>query len=146
VVAVDERWVRAGCRVRERREELDLRQEELAAKAPVGTATIRLIENAGRERYQRRTLRAVSLALGWTADSIARIVEGKEPVKLDAPLDQAPADWRAELERLRQDVADLRARLSVVEGQLRPTSEDRAELEAAAEGHRVRRRAATPAR
>jgi transcriptional regulator with XRE-family HTH domain len=114
VVVVDEPWVRVGQRVRDRRENLGLKQEELAARADVGTATIRLIENAGRERYQRRTLRALSLALGWTADSIQRIAEGKQPVVMAAPTDQAPADWQAELERVRNELAELRARLDAL--------------------------------
>lgn len=110
----DGAWKRVAERVRTRRDdELGLTQEQLAARAEVGTATIRLIETAGRKRYNRSTLRQVSQALGWTPDSIDRVARGDEPLLTEPSTpatDEAYEKLRAELQLLRDDVEQLKQR------------------------------------
>jgi transcriptional regulator with XRE-family HTH domain len=100
----DGAWKRVGVRVRSRREELGLTQERFAAQASVGTATVRLIESAGRETYNRSTIVNVARALGWTPDSIDRILKGGEP-------EEAPESEKSAEERL----AELEARVAALE-------------------------------
>src|SRR5690606_12170861 len=107
-------WKRVAERVRTRREdELRLTQEQLAARSGVGTATIRLIETAGRQRYQRSTLRQVSQGLGWVPDGIDQILNGEEPTEAEPTTpasDEAYERLKAELDALRQDVEELKSR------------------------------------
>ena len=63
--------------------------------AGVSLATWRLLETAGRERYQGLTLRGVTRALGWSDDAIDRLLEG--PVDGDAlRVEGRAADHRSE--------------------------------------------------
>lgn len=109
-------WKRVAERVRVRRDdELGLSQEQLAAKADIGTATIRKIETAAQDRYNRSTLRQLTRALGWTPDSIDRILEGQdpEPAGEDAPpASEEMARLRNELQALRDEVAEMKSRQS----------------------------------
>jgi transcriptional regulator with XRE-family HTH domain len=105
----DEAWKRVATQVRSRRNDRRMSQQELASAAGTTDRLIRSIEKAERTTYLRPTLRAVSEALGWSADSIDRILNGQTPIVLDAPIDATPADLRAEVDRLRGEVNALRA-------------------------------------
>jgi transcriptional regulator with XRE-family HTH domain len=107
----DEAWQRVATQVRSRRNDRRMSQQELASAAGTTDRLIRSIEKAERTTYLRPTLRAVSEALGWSADSIDRILNGQTPIVLDAPLDASPADLRAEVDRLSGEVVALRAAL-----------------------------------
>ena len=53
--------------------------------AGVSLATWRLLETAGRERYQGLTVRGVTSALGWAPDAIDRLLAGEvDPASLVA--------------------------------------------------------------
>lgn len=107
-------WKRVAERVRVRRDdELGLSQEQLAAKAGVGTATIRKIETAAQDRYNRSTLRSVSQALDWTPEGIHDLLEGRDPKPAEASGPSAAdemAKLREELQALRDEVAEMRSR------------------------------------
>jgi transcriptional regulator with XRE-family HTH domain len=102
----DGAWKRVATRVRERREGLGLTQEQLAAQASVGTATIRLIESAGRDKYNRSTIVNVCRGLGWTTDSIDRLLKDQEP-------EVSPEPELSSEERL----AELEARVAALEAE-----------------------------
>lgn len=111
----DGAWRRLAGAVRARRDELGLKQVELATKAGISEPTVRVIEGARRRSYQKATLRALSQALGWTPDSADRILEGQdpEPSGEDVPsASEEMARLREELQALRSEVAEMKARQS----------------------------------
>ena len=79
-------WQRVAEAIRDRRLTLRRTQQEMSEAAGVSLATWRLLETAGRERYQGLTLRGVTSALGWTPDAIDRLLAG----------DAAPAELTAD--------------------------------------------------
>ena len=72
-------WPRLARYVRQRRDELGLTQEEVAARGGPSTATIRLIETAAQSAYRAKSLRQLAEALGWTPDSPLAILNDREP-------------------------------------------------------------------
>ena len=58
-------WTRVGDAVKDRRLALGWTQQDAADRAGVSLATWRLIELAGRERFQELTLRGLVRGLGW---------------------------------------------------------------------------------
>ncbi len=71
-----EPWKRVAQAVKDRRLHLGWTQQEASDRAGVSLATWRLIESAGRDRYQDLTVRGVSRALGWSANTFDIIVAG----------------------------------------------------------------------
>ena len=59
-----------GIRIKERREELGMTQEELAKKSNVSRQTISNIENGRCDSVLTGTLMAIASALGTTVDKI----------------------------------------------------------------------------
>jgi transcriptional regulator with XRE-family HTH domain len=80
-------WSRVGKLVRERRLDLGMTQEELAASAgkDLSSATLGKIERGGADLYRDATLRTLCKALAWTSDSIDRILGGADPVVVVVP-------------------------------------------------------------
>lgn len=93
----DEAWTRLAGAVRARRDELGLKQVELAERAGLSEPTVRVIEGARRSSYQRSTLRALATALGWTPDSADRVLRGDQPLILDPSIDDRIAALEARL-------------------------------------------------
>lgn len=87
-------WKRVGDAVRSRRLELGRTQQEIAEQAAVSLATWRLVETAGRDRYQDLTIRGLCRALGWRPDAIESLLAGDVPQEeLHAEL--SPGDLEA---------------------------------------------------
>lgn len=105
----DETWERLAERIRERRLELGLTQTQLARDAQASDRTIGALERAEQARYHAATLRSVAVALGWTPDSVERILAGDEPV--DAPSRDPNVD-------LLPLIFDLQRRVEVLEREL----------------------------
>ena len=59
-----------GYRIRERREELQMTQEQLAEKSGVSRQTISSIETGKADNVLVSTLAAIAVALGTTVDKI----------------------------------------------------------------------------
>lgn len=105
----DEALKRLASAVRQRRHELQLTQPELAAASGTTDRLIRGIElGESRDRHPA-TYRAISVALGWTGDSIDRILAGKDPVMAeDEPdADSARDEVLLRLDRLESLVREL---------------------------------------
>lgn len=93
--------------VEKRRKELGLGPGALAEAAGVTNEGLMPLRRGYRKQYQERLTAGVCRALGWTTDSIDRILAGGQPQLLDQPdsdrLDQVLAelaDLRTRIERL----------------------------------------------
>lgn len=71
-------------------------QDEVVAKAGSGLSkpVLSIIENARQDSFKPRTLLALCRGLGWTPDSIDRILDGQPPREVDNDLD-APSGSRS---------------------------------------------------
>jgi len=125
----DDGWARLGEAIRDRRRALGMSQLELAQAAGISEAMLRVIERARRTNVRPATLGAVARALGWTRDSVDRVLAGGDPV-LDEDRDRSVAELKrqdAELQaRLDEVERDLRARLDEIERDLGLDAESRA--------------------
>lgn len=89
-VAVASRdWARLARYARERRDELGLTQEEVAARGGPSTATLRIIENLDRDNasqssFRPKSLRQLEDGLGWERGSALTIIAGGEPAARDS--------------------------------------------------------------
>lgn len=62
-------WKRVARAAKSRRLELGMTQQDAAEQAGLSLATWRLVESAGRDRYQELTQHGVCRALGWRHDA-----------------------------------------------------------------------------
>ena len=109
-------WDAVAAAIRARLVELDLTQADLAARAGVALMTVRELQhNLTPRRRNPRTLAAVSEALGWPADQLARILGG-EPVQ-DVDEDDPVL---AELDAVKSDLRAIVQRLDAIERRLGP--------------------------
>lgn len=67
--------------------------------------------------YQPRLTGPVCRALGWTLDSIQRMMDGEDPIEVDPATGEASplARMAAEVEELRRTIAALESRLDELE-------------------------------
>lgn len=107
-------WDEVAAAIRTRMAEIDMTQADLAARAGVALMTVReLQQNLQPRRRNPRTLTAVSEALGWPGDHIARILEGQptEDVDQGDPV-------LAELDAVKADLTAIYRRLDAIERRL----------------------------
>jgi len=90
-VTVKQDWQRLAERVRERRLDLDVTQEDVRSAGGPSTATQRLIEGGLQYRYQPVVLRRLEHALRWQRGSVRAVLAGGEPVPVTGPPAAAPA-------------------------------------------------------
>lgn len=82
---MDRDWERLAKLVRARRKQLRMTQAQLGAESGTSEPTVRHLEAQVRQTFSDDTLIAISKALGWSPDSIDRVLAGNEPV-VDAGL------------------------------------------------------------
>lgn len=112
-------WDAVAAAIRDRLVEIDMTQAELANRAGVALMTVRELQhNLKPRRRNPRTLAAVSEALGWPSDRIARILEGESATPVD---DDDPVI--AELDAVKADLAAILRRLDAIEHRLGPEGE-----------------------
>jgi hypothetical protein len=112
-------WDAVAAAIRGRLVDLDMTQADLAAHAGVALMTVRELQhNLKPRRRNPRTLAAVSEALGWPADQLARILEGGAASDVDA---DDPV--LTELEALKADLRVIVRRLDAIEHRLGPGDE-----------------------
>ena len=112
-------WDAVAAAIRARLAEIDMTQAELAARAGVALMTVRELQhNLKPRRRNPRTLAAVSEALGWPSDQLARILDGGAPEPVDAE-DQV----LVELDAVRADLTAIYERLDAIERRLGPEAE-----------------------
>jgi transcriptional regulator with XRE-family HTH domain len=100
-------WDAVAAAIRARLVEIDMTQAQLAARAGVALMTVRELQhNLKPRRRNPRTLAAVSQALGWAPDRLARVVDGDQPAPgttenaVLAALEAVQAELRAMARRL----------------------------------------------
>jgi len=76
-------WANLAAQVKDRREELGLTQEQVAASGGPSTATLRLIETNNAKSYRAKTFTQLETALRWRNGSVRRILAGQGPSPLD---------------------------------------------------------------
>lgn len=86
-------------------------QVEVARAAGVSDFTVRRLQQGVAGTYRAANLAKVSLALGWTAESIQQILDGGEPTESAAPAEPLLAEIVARL-------AAMESRLGAVEERL----------------------------
>jgi transcriptional regulator with XRE-family HTH domain len=89
-------WERVGDAVKDRRLALGWTQQEAADRSGVSLATWRLVESAGRERFQELTLRGLVRGLGWPVGAIEQLRAGGPAPAPDELTDPAPNPHDAE--------------------------------------------------
>lgn len=72
-------WVRLGETMRERREALNLTQQQASEAAGVSLAVWSVLERGRNDNPKRKSLRGVDTALGWGHGSAEAIADGGEP-------------------------------------------------------------------
>lgn len=100
-------WEFVAALVRQRRIDLGMSQRALGTAAGTTDRLVSDIERADRTTYSEAKLRGISRALGWTPDSIERILNGGRPVE-EQPAAAPSMDERiAALEAKLDDVTEL---------------------------------------
>lgn len=83
-------WTAVRATIRARVEELEVRQRVLSDQSGLSMATWTKLLNGPNETFDRKTLRAASRALGWSSDSIDRLLAGQDPI-VETPDPSPPA-------------------------------------------------------
>jgi len=110
----DQDWAAVGQAITDRLAERGMTLTDLANRSGVALTTVRELAHASVGRQRRpRVLAALSVALAWPEDRLTRILRGMPP-------DDRPAQPAGDLDELRQEVADLRARVEALESRQAP--------------------------
>ncbi len=107
-------WEAVAGAMKGRLAELDMTQAELIQRSRLAPMTIReLLFNMAQRRRSGQTLAAVSEALGWPADYLRAVADGRDPGDPDSgdPV-------LAELAGLREAVTAIISRLDAIERRL----------------------------
>lgn len=96
-------WERLADAVRQRIVELSINAAELARRAGVSAAYISVMLSGTEKTYRTMDAAKVSAALGWTPDSVQRVLRGEEP-ELVAPAHEA---LKALLDRVETMMAEV---------------------------------------
>ncbi|MFS4103851.1 helix-turn-helix domain-containing protein [Streptomyces sp. PD-S100-1] len=100
---MDRDWSRLGAKLAQARKTMGLKQPELAQRISVGRATIQNIEAGKPFKNITPAIRAYADAVGWTHDSVARVLAGGEPesahpsTETDRGMSDLPPDVAMEL-------------------------------------------------
>ena len=112
----DEDWDAVALVIQNRLAETRATQMDVAARARVSLTTLRELQhNLNPRRRRPQTLAAVSEALGWPADYLARVLHGKPA---EAHRDEIVDPMLKALGELEQEIRALRARVDAIERQL----------------------------
>lgn len=127
-MASQEAWQKLADLLRERREEQGLSQRDLADAAGTTDRLISAIERTERTTFKPHKLRAIAKAVGWTGDSVNRILTGKEPVdaseetaepfRREMLLDRAERDTLDRIVQLERQLAVLHQRQDVMQDEI----------------------------
>jgi transcriptional regulator with XRE-family HTH domain len=124
IEAASERWEAVAEAIKDRRDELGMTQAEgvIRAGGHVGSSTWSLLERGQKTSYERGKLRAVSRALGWSFDSIERMIGGQPPI--DATESSREQELTARLYRVEETLRELLRRFQLLEERRQQQRED----------------------
>lgn len=95
---MDRDWSRLGAKLAQARRNLGLKQPELAQRISVGRATIQNVEAGKPFKNITPAIRAYAEAVGWTHDSVTRVLDGGNPEMAQPRADDGrPQDGTADL-------------------------------------------------
>lgn len=101
-------WARVGKLLRERRLQLRMTIEEVAEEGHTSPVSVSALEEGERTSYRQLTLAKVAHGLGWSGNSILRLLAGGEPE--EQTVDNALSDGR---------FANLEERMAAIEAQIK---------------------------
>src|SRR3954471_19462253 len=104
-------WARVATEVGQRRVQLRLGQERAAGLADISRETWGKVEAGTQQGYRQDTLIGVCKALRWAPESIALILDGREPIELpdeEPDLASRVADLERSIEWLVEELAAIR--------------------------------------
>lgn len=85
--AMNNRSAHLASRVEARRRELGMTPTELADATGLSAAALLNLRNGEIRRYQERLTLPLTRVFGWSPDSIDRLLNGDEPVRVDVAAD-----------------------------------------------------------
>ena len=97
-------------RIEARRQQLGLNPTQLAAATGLSPQGLKNIRKGAIRKYQERLTLPLTRVLGWTPDSIDRLLAGEEPVELVRP----SGDVESRVESLEHRIEELTVRLAEV--------------------------------
>lgn len=107
-------WAAVARAIRTRMDELDMTQAELIQRSRLSHMTVRELQlGTAQRRRSPQVLAAASEALGWPADHLQAISEGRNP-----PDPDADDPVLRELAQLKETVDTVLTRLDAIERQL----------------------------
>lgn len=111
-----EDWAAVSKAIRKRVDELGWRQRELAARSQVSQATVREIQHHTAERRRgKRTLEALSTALGWHPEHLGAVLHHRRPPKLGEPTtDKSEPLASSRLETIEDRLSDMASQLEEI--------------------------------
>jgi hypothetical protein len=113
---VAEDWTAVARAISDRLAELRATQMEVAAKARISLTTLRELQhNINPRRRRPQTLAALSEALGWPADYLARVLHGDDA---HPHADEKHDPVLGSLAAIERELGDLRQRVDRIEQQL----------------------------
>jgi transcriptional regulator with XRE-family HTH domain len=113
---VAEDWAAVGSAISDRLAELRTTQMDVAARAQISLTTLRELQHNTSPRQRRpQTLSAVSEALGWPADYLARVLRG-ENARPHPDEEHDPV--LTSLTSVERELGELRDRVDRIERQL----------------------------
>lgn len=102
--AMDRNWTRLGQKLKAARAERGIEQQDIAGQIGVKRGATRNIEKGSISKITP-TVRAYARLVGWTEDSVDRVLDGGEPVMADGEPNAAGAEGPA------PEVSDLSIRV-----------------------------------
>ncbi|MCY7343669.1 MAG: XRE family transcriptional regulator [Pseudonocardia sp.] len=109
-------WDAVASAIQDRLNDMRVTQMDVASRAHVSLTTLRELQhNLNPRRRRPQTLSAVSEALGWPSDYLARVLHG-EPARAHA--DEVDDSVLRSLRSLESEIELLRGRVARVEQQL----------------------------
>lgn len=114
-----EDWAAVARAIKDRRKELGISQIELGRRADVSKQIIGELENnKARDNRRRRTLAAVSVALGWHPEHLAAVLAGRMPPRLGEPVPFSDDDIPGHISVLEYYLRQLVDEVQAVHGRL----------------------------
>lgn len=99
-------WDAVAEAITARMAELGMRQRDLADAADVGLSTVQELQNNWKPRRRnRKTLAAISEALGWPSGQIEAIARGR-PEEIRPSVEEQLAEIRSRLDALERRLGD----------------------------------------